>query len=531
MGIRMRAAPLAALLTAVVVAQAPAQQVAQERVDLHVVERIRDEGFNRSQIEPLARHLNDVIGPRLTGSTGMRRANDWTAETFRGWGLQNVAVEPWGEFGRSWERVSYAGRITQPFVQPLIAQPLAWSGSTRGTQEGPVIAIEATTPDDLAQYRGRLRGAWILPQRHVPHSPEFQEHMRRFPADDLLRPAPTQPGPPPEVQARLEAQARAAAQGDPQAQQAQQAMAQQRAQQFAQQGPAIGAALDSMAKAEGALGYLRPSQWPYGILRVAGMNRTDANPLPNLVISHDQYGQLWRNATNGVTSRVEVNVQNRFLTDDLRAYNTLADLPGSDLAGEYVIIGAHLDSWHTGTGATDNAAGSVIMMEAMRILKTLGLQPRRTVRIGLWSGEEQGLLGSRNYVRNHAELHDRISVYLNIDNGTGRLRGIWNQSNVAATPIFEQLLWPFRDIGIVAVRHGNTGGTDHLAFDAAGIPGFNFIQDPIEYSLRTHHSSADTFDRLVIDDLMQAAVIVASTAYHLAMRDEMFPRKPAATQQ
>ncbi|CAN5766849.1 hypothetical protein BH23GEM9_BH23GEM9_21810 [soil metagenome] len=167
----------------------------------------------------------------------------------------------------------------------------------------------------------------------------------------------------------------------------------------------------------------------------------------------------------------------------------------------------------------------------MRILKTLGLQPRRTIRIGLWSGEEQGLLGSRNYVRNHPDLHSRISAYLNIDNGTVRLRGIWNQSNVAATPIFEQLLWPFRDIGIVAVRHGNTGGTDHLAFDAAGIPGFNFIQDPDEYSIRTHHSNADTFDRLVIDDLKQAAVIVASTAYHLAMRDEMFPRKPAAATQ
>jgi carboxypeptidase Q len=516
MGYRMRAPSLAAVLLFTIAGSGSAQQYAQERVDLSVVERIRDEGTNRSGIEQLARHLNDVIGPRLTGSTGMKRANDWTAETFRGWGLQNVVVEPWGEFGRGWERVSYAGRITQPFVQPLQAQPLAWSGSTRGTQEGPVLAIEATTPDDLQQYRGRLRGVWILPQRHVPHSPEFQEHTRRLPAEEMLRPAGQQgQGPPPEVAARLQAQ-----------QQAQQAQPQQaRAQQFAQQGPTLAAALDSMAKAEGALGYLRPSQWAYGILRVGGTNRNDRNALPNLVISHDQYGQLWRNATNGVPARVEINVQNRFLSDDLRAYNTLADLPGSDHADQFVMIGAHLDSWHTGTGATDNSAGSVIMMEAMRILKTLGVQPRRTIRIGLWSGEEQGLLGSRAYVRNHTDLHSRISAYLNIDNGTGRLRGIWNQSNAAATPIFEQLLWPFRGDGVVAVRHGNTGGTDHLAFDAAGIPGFNFIQDPIEYSLRTHHSNADTFDRLILDDLKQAAIIVASTAYHLAMRDEMFPRK------
>jgi carboxypeptidase Q len=217
-------------------APAAAANVAREWVDLAVVERIRDEGFNRSQIEELARHLNDVIGPRLTGSTGMRQANDWTAEQFRGWGLQNVAVEPWGEFGRGWERVSYAGRIVEPFIQPLQAQPLAWSGSTRGAQTGPVVAIEATTPADLAQYRGRLRGAWILPQRHVPHSPEFQEHTRRFDADDLLYPPPPRPAPT-----------------------AQQQQAQQ--QQFAQQGPSVAAVLDSMARAEGALGYLRPSQW------------------------------------------------------------------------------------------------------------------------------------------------------------------------------------------------------------------------------------------------------------------------------
>jgi carboxypeptidase Q len=513
MGYRMRAVPLATLLlSGISITAVPAQEIAQERVDLTVVERIRDEGFNRSRIEELARHLNDAIGPRLTGSTGMKRANEWTAEKFREWGLQNVSIEPWGEFGRGWERVSYTGRITQPFVQPLHAQPLAWSGSTRGTRDAPVIAIDAVTPEDLQRYRGRLRDTWILAQRHVPHAPEFREVTRRFNADDLLTP----PTPPPAVQARQQAAQQAPEQ------------AQQRAQQFAQQGPTLAAVLDSMARAEGALGYLRPSQWAYGILRVGGASRNEVNPLPNLVVSHDQYGQLWRNAVNGVPVRVEIDVQNRFLADDLRAYNTLADLPGTDLADQYVMIGAHLDSWHTGTGATDNSAGSVIMMEAMRILKTLGLQPRRTIRIGLWSGEEQGLLGSRNYVRNHPELHSRISAYLNVDNGTGRLRGIWNQSNPAATPIFEQLLWPFRDVGVVAVRHGNTGGTDHLAFDAVGIPGFNFIQDPIEYSLRTHHSNADTFDRLVIEDLMQAAVIVASTAYHLATREEMFPRKAAA---
>jgi carboxypeptidase Q len=504
MGFRMRAPLAAALLFVSAGAAQVAAQVAAatERVDMAVVERIRDEGLNRSQIEELARHLTDVIGPRLTGSAAMRQANDWTAAKFEEWGLQHVTVEPWGHFGRGWERVSYYGRMTRPFVQPLIAQPLAWTGSTRGRQEGPVVAIEAATPDELrTRHAGRLAGAWVLPVAHVPHEPEFEQMPRRL-DEAMLR------TPPEDLPRMLPPAARR--QVDP--------------------GPSMLLVLDSMMRAEGGLGMLRPSPWAYGILRGAGAGSRDpAEPegLPQLLVSHDQYGTLWRNAVNGVPTRVEIEVENRFHTTDLQAYNTLADLPGSDLADEYVIIGGHLDSWHMGTGATDNAAGSVIMMEAMRILRALGLQPRRTIRVALWSGEEQGLLGSRYWVQNNRALHPRISAYLNIDNGTGRVRGIWDQSNAAAAPIFETLLEPFRDLGVVTVRHGNTGGTDHLAFDNVGVPGFNFIQDPIEYFTRTHHSSADTFDRLVIDDLMQAAVVVASTAYHLAMRDEMVPRKPA----
>lgn len=507
----MRTMKLAAMLLLGSAGGLPAQ-VAQERLDLGVVERIRDEGLNRSQIEQLAGHLTDVIGPRLTGSPQMRQANDWAAAKFREWGLTNVVVEPWGEFGRGWELVSYAGRVTAPFNRPLEAFPMAWTGSTRGTVAGPAVIVAATTPEELkTKYRGGLRNAFVLTQEPIEMDPEFRPWTRRLDAAELLprvalpeheevaEAAPERRQMTDEMRARMQARA------------------------------AFNAALDTLLRAENAVA-LRPSSWQYGVLRLGGAGSRDVkDPIaaPVLLVAQEQYNQLYRNVQRGVAVRLEASVQTRTHTEDLQEYNALGDLPGSDRAAELVIIGAHLDSWHGGTGATDNAAGSVVMMEAMRILKTLGVQPRRTIRIALWSGEEQGLLGSRNWVQKHPELHDRISAYLNVDNGTGRIRGIWNQSNEAATPVFEQILFPFRDLGVVAVRSGNTSGTDHLSFDRAGIPGFNFIQDPIEYSLRTHHSNVDTYDQLIIDDLKQAAVIVAATAWHLATRDEMMPRKPA----
>jgi hypothetical protein len=291
------------------------------------------------------------------------------------------------------------------------------------------------------------------------------------------------------------------------------------------------------AKAQGAIAWLNYSSRQYAIIRPQGGPYAAAvrfdtipDPLPAVMLSQEQYFQIFRNLKRGLPVRMELNVQNRWLRQDSLAYNTLAEIPGTDLKDQVVMLGAHLDSWFGASGATDNGAGSIVMMEAMRILKTLNLEPRRTIRIGLWSGEEQGLLGSRAWVRNHPDELPRISAYVNVDNGTGRLRGIWNQSNDAVVPIFEQILFPFRDLGVVAVRRGNTGGTDHLAFDAAGVPGFNFIQDPIEYGTRTHHTDADSYERLVLDDLKQAATVVAYTVYHLAMRDEMMPRKPAPAQ-
>ncbi len=507
---RLAVSSSAVLVLLCLAAPAARAQVAQERVDLDAVRRIREEGLERSRIEPLAHHLTDVIGPRLTGSSAMKRANEWTASKLREWGLQNVAVEPWGEFGRGWERVRYSGRVLSPFIEPLNAQPVAWTGSTKGVVTGPVVALRIDSAADLAQYRGKLEGAIVLVQPASPVEPEWQPSPLRTPLEELLQPPRERGAPAPDALQEREAR-----------------IARFRAAR------ALRAATDSMLLSEGVAAVLSPSRRPFGILGVQGANAArDAKapvPPPELVVDIDQYNQMWRDVAGGDAVRVELQVENRFLDDDLKAYNTLGEIPGSDKADEYVMLGAHLDSWQGGTGATDNGAGSIVMLEAMRILKALDLKPRRTIRIGLWSGEEQGLLGSRAWVKNHPEMLPEISAYVNVDNGTGRVRGIWDQGNERAIPVFEQILWPFRDLGVVAVRHGNTGGTDHLSFDAAGVPGFNFIQDPIEYGTRTHHTNADTYDQLVLDDLRQAAVVVAATVYTLANRDDMMPRKPQLT--
>ena len=493
------------------VAAAPAQ-VIQERVDLAAAQRIRDEGLNRSRIDSLSLYLFDVIGPRLTGSAGMKRANDWTAQVFRDWGLANVKIEPWGRFGRGWERVAYSGRMLEPYIQPVNGQPLAWSGSTRGPVTGPVVLVMVTDSGQLAPYGGKLRGAWVLRDSARTIGPEFEPAPLRTPLDRLFDTTSQRAG-------------GGGPQGNPE----------QRARFQAQQ--ALNRYVYDFLRAEKAAGIISSSNRTYGILSPQGgpfsqvaRDSASFDPLPAVVVGHEQYGQLYRLVKRGVPVRLELNIQSRWVTSDSLAYNTLAEISGGDLKDQFVMLGAHLDSWFGSQGATDNGAGTVVMMEAMRILKTLGLTPRRTVRIALWSGEEQGLLGSRAWVKNHAAELAKISAYVNVDNGTGRLRGIWDQSNEAVIPIFRQILSPFQDLGVVAVRHGNTGGTDHLAFDAAGVPGFNYIQDPIEYGTRTHHTDADSYERLVMDDLRQAAVVVAYTVYHLAMRDEMMPRKPAPAQ-
>lgn len=488
-----------------------AGQVLEERLELTVLEQIREEGMTRSRVDSLAQQLLDGIGPRLTGSSGMRRAQDWAAATLRNWGLANVALEPWDSlFGRGWERVSYNGRFVAPYEQPLRAEPMGWSGSTRGTVTCDVILVEIQDTMQLAQYAGKLKNACVMTQTWNPIGPEFDARPRRLSAESLIAWSNQKPQPQaggnqgtPEQQARFrETQAR-------------------------------NQAVNRFLRRERPAVLLLPSGWTYGLLRTGGhpdgraARDSTYEPTPALMMTHEQYGQLYRLAKRGVTAKLEVNLQNRWTNPDKREFTVVGEIPGTDLKDQVVMIGAHYDSWYSGTGATDNGAGSLAMMEAMRILKTLNLPMRRTVRIALWSGEEQGLLGSRAYVRQHRAEMPKISAYLNIDNGSGRLRGVWGQFNEAAVRVFDQILLPFRDVGFVASRLHPTGGTDHLSFDAAGVPGFQFIQDPLEYGIRSHHSNVDTYERLMIDDLQQAATIVAWTVYTIANRDEMMPRKAA----
>lgn len=511
----IRPLAVAAFLAALAVSAVPAAaQVVQERVDLSVVQRIRDEAFNRSQVDSILGYLSDVIGPRLTGSPQIKQANDWTAQKLRDYGLTNVVVEPWDSlFGRGWERVSYEGRILTPFVQPLIATPQAWSGSTRDARGRPatvtcnVMQLTINDTTDFAQYDGRIRGACVLWVAPPAAQPEFNRIPRRLALDSLFAPPP-----PPRERAQPNAEQMA---------------------QF-QRMRAIQSRTAAWLRTQGPAAILTPSGWQYNVLRTGGhldgrLARDSVyEPSVQLLVSLEHYGQIWRNLTRGVAVRLELNVQNRFTDTDRHAYNTLGDLPGTDKANEFVMLGGHIDSWHSGTGTSDDGVGVAVMMEAARILKALNLPLRRTVRVGFWAGEEQGLLGSRAWVRMHPDVLPKVSAYVNIDNGPGRVRGVYDQMNGAVAPIFEQILFPLRDLGVMTVRHENTGGTDHLSFDAAGVPGFQFIQDPLEYGIRIHHSNGDTMERTVPDDLRQIAAVVAWTVYEFANRDEMIPRKPPA---
>ncbi|MBV9923996.1 MAG: M20/M25/M40 family metallo-hydrolase [Acidobacteria bacterium] len=530
------------------------------------VQRIRDEGLNRSQVMQTLNYLTNVIGPRLTGSPNMRRANEWTRDRLTSWGLVNAKLEPWGAFGRGWVLKRFEAGVVEPQAFPLNAYPKAWSPATAGPLTAEVVYIDAKDEQGLQKFKGQLRGKIVLngavrdPAAHF--DPEGTRQTEKQLLDLANSPDPsTQParprgGPPSEMRAALR-------------------FASQKWNFFQQEGAAL---VIDPSRGDGGNIFVQQATVPQPLPadqqaqnavldrapgappQVRAWEKTAPKFAPQVVLSIEHYNRLARMLEAGEHVRLSVNLDAQFLDEDPTAYNTVAEIPGTDVKDEVVMLGGHMDSWHGGTGATDNGAGVAVAMEAVRILKALNLQPRRTIRIALWSGEEEGLLGSRAYVEQHfgkletpppappgaaegqpaprptptplARLttkpeYEKLSAYFNLDNGTGRIRGVYMQGNELVRPYFRQWLAPFADLGAQTLTLANTGSTDHVPFDTIGLPGFQFIQDTIEYNARTHHSTQDTYERIQPDDVKQAAVIMAAFVYQTAMLDERLPRKPA----
>ena len=523
-------------------------QPATETLDLTAYQKIRDEGLNHSHVMDFATALMDGIGPRLTGSPNAKKANEWTRDTLTKIGCENAHLEDWGEFGLGWQQLNTWARMVTPDTAILILQATPWSPSTSGPVTGDVVYVKIDSEKDLDTYKGKLAGKVVLfgAMREVP--PVDKALFERYTEKELeeLAEFPVTAGGaglPPAMQARL-----------------QERMARLRlidkiAQFFADEkvaaviepsrdgkngGGSGGTFFDDNGATLGRTPYLADKQVK----------------VPVAVAAIESYGRLYRLTEAHVPVTVQIDVETKFTGDHEHGFDTVAEIPGTDptLKDQVVMVGGHLDSWIAGTGATDNGAGSVVAMEVMRILKSLDVKPRRTIRIALWTGEEQGLFGSRGYAKIHfgsaalstapdqAQLPDFmrrttgplelkpeqkvISGYFNIDNGSGKIRGIYTQGNYAIAPIFEQWMAPLKDLGVTTVTNRNTGGTDHLSFDAVGIPGFQFIQDDMDYESRTHHSNADTVERLQPADLKQIATVEAIFVYNAAQRDQMLPRKP-----
>lgn len=488
--------------------------LADEPVDLQMVTRIKQEGLNNSQVMETLSYLTDVHGPRLTGSPNYKIAAEWCRYQLSEWGLENARLESWA-FGRGWSIERYSAEMLEPYYMNIIAYPKAWTPGTNGAMSGQPLAI-SLEEEDLEQYRGKLAGAIVLLGEPRDHEPLFEAEAQRYTAEQL-----TELTGYPEEAGRTTSSRR-------------ERFAKYRAERAKRR------ELTRFLAQEGAAAVLEASPIAHGTLRVlsggAFDNDTTAS-LPALVIALEAYNHIARLLKKNIPVKLEINIQTRFHTEDSLGYNVIAEIPGSDgkLKKEVVMLGAHLDSWHAGTGATDNASGCAVMMEAVRILKALEVNPRRTIRIALWGGEEQGLLGSEDYVKKYfadpktMDLkpdHANFSAYYNLDNGTGKIRGIYLQESEAVRPIFEAWLKPFHDMGAATVTFRKTRSTDHVSFDAVGLPGFQFIQDPIEYFSRTWHTNMDVYDHLLADDLKQMSVIVAAFVYHTAMRDEKLPRKP-----
>jgi len=508
-----------------------------DKLDYATIGRIRDEGLNRSQVMDHVSWLSDVYGPRLTGSPAITQASDWVIKKVTEWGLTNAHREPW-KFGKGWSLVRFSAHLVEPQIQPLIGFPIEWSAGTKGTVTGDVVRVQIANEADFAKYHGKLAGKIALTQ------PARQVRLLEGPIilrmdDKWIKEAETTPVP----AARGAGRAGAATAEDEPGGGGRGAAAafRQKASEFmaAEGAIAIFERGSDSDMAAGGSDLTWQQQHPDGgTIFPAGAAPRDENAgkgVPRVTLAVEHYNRMIRVLDKGIPVKVELNVETKYYDEtSMNGFNTVADLPGGDLASEVVLLGAHFDSHPYATGATDNATGSAAMMEALRILKAIGVKPRRTIRLALWGGEEQGLLGSRAYVREHfADIdtmtlkpeHAKLAAYFNSDNGTGRVRGIWMQGNLAVRPIFEQWMAPLKDLGVTILSPRPVTSTDHLSFDNAGLPGFQFLVDRLEYNARTHHSNMDTFDRVQRDDMIQQATVIAVFAYNAAMRDEKLPRK------
>jgi carboxypeptidase Q len=503
---------------------------AQEKVNWDVVNKIIDQGFKKSQVMDIAWNITDGNGPRLTNSKGLERAQKWAMDKLKSWGLKNVRMEEWGTFGKQWDTKKYSVELVQPYYERLIAYPKAWTRGTNGVIEDTITFVDIKSEEDFAKYDGKLKGKIVLAKviktvdlRDVPEAQRFTEEEldqmadmmssggSRYALPDFLKPYQA------EIYSMFFAQ---------------RALSRKMGAFMADQGVAAILSIDRRNGRHGT------------VFSTNGAPRSVDVPdaLPEFEMLTEHYLRLVQLKERGKNPVVRLEMENEINRDNPKGYNIIGEIPGKgNLDDEIVMLGAHFDSWHAATGATDNAAGSSTMMEAMRILTEV-LQKdknrnRRTIRIALWTGEEQGLMGSRGYVKKHfaenvkgkwdfKDDYKNISAYYNIDNGGGKIRGVYMEGNAAVHPIFKEWLKPFHAYGAETLTMKPTSGTDHMAFDAVGIPGFQFIQDPLEYRTRTHHTNMDNFYRLQDADMKQISTIVATFVYHTATRKQILPRKP-----
>ncbi len=489
---------------------------AQDTVDLNVVHRIKAEAYGNSKVMEHVFYLADVYGPHLPNTPAFDQAADWAIKRMQEYGLVHAHKEEWGPFGRGWRYTRFSAHLIEPQYAPLIGYPLAWTESTKGAVQAEPVLVQAGTEQELAQWKGKLKGKIVLTgpgrQLSVPVKPLG---FRLTDAELEGAVLSGEPSLPQSLFGLLKMPTPPAPTGISRDK------------------------LDRFFREEGVLAVIQPSMsGDSGLVRAPkGGSRDAKDPLalPAVALTIEHYNRIVRLIGMKIPVRVELQVETQVFDKTLGTYNVIAEIPGGRKKDEVVLLGAHLDTWQGGTGATDDAAGCAVVMEAARILKALDLKMDRTIRVALWSAEEQGLLGSRAYVKEHFADPDtmalkpeysKLAAYFNYDNGAGRIRGINLQDNDMVRPIFKAWLEPFRDLGVSAVGIRTTGSTDHWFFDTVGLPGFQFIQDPLDYGTRTHHSNMDLYDHVPPGDLMQSAAVVASMAYHAAMREQMLPRKP-----